>query len=137
MDSIPLTQLIEPVQPEAPVSCCSSSSGSSRRHGRFLVQPLMETNSTTSIRAPSPASGKPPLGPPNSAIKLQQSPQPSYISERRPSRIIGRFEVSELFPADEAGTPLIAFQRSKSVDLDTCPSSTPIQDKHNFSSSGI
>lgn len=69
-----------------------------RRHGRFIVQPLLEA-SPSGIRAPSPGGGKPPLGP---GVKLQQSPQPSSaaLCDRRPSRIIGRFEVSELFPVE-------------------------------------
>jgi hypothetical protein len=62
-----------------------------RRHGRFLVQPLPNSPAPSCVRAPSPAS------------KFQQqplsSPTPSSVSERRPSRIIGRFEVSELLPS--------------------------------------
>jgi hypothetical protein len=49
----------------------------------------------------SPLGGKPPLGP---TPKCEQSPQPSSVgqSERRPSRIIGRFEVMELFPPESS-----------------------------------
>lgn len=104
---------IASLQPEAPVGC------STRRHGRFLVQPLMEANvgganSPGNVRSASPVSrriGKPPLGP-----RVQSSPTPSvsFLAERRPSRIIGRFEVCELnnedgklaSPGSPAATPV-------------------------------
>lgn len=90
------------LQVDPAVGCGNSQS---RRHGRFLVQPLMDSSivaTPTSLRAASPANcsgSKPPLGP----VKVQSSPTPSssVITERRPSRIIGRFEVCELFSAGE------------------------------------
>lgn len=82
------------LQPENPVEGCS------RRHGRFLVQPLQET---PLARAASPA-GKPPLGP----GQIRASPLPSALSERRPSRIIGRFEVSELFAGEPSDSGVSA-----------------------------
>ena len=86
---------------EAAVGCASSQS---RRHGRFTVQPLMDSNlstTPTSVRAPSPANctgSKPPLGP--NKVLCSPTPSSAFISERRPSRIIGRFEVCELFSED-------------------------------------
>ena len=108
---------IPPLIPEGPVGCCQRAS-SSRRHGRFLVQPLMESSRTpSSIRTASPG-GKPPLGPNG---RLQSSPTPSsLLSERRPSRIIGRFEVCELFTTEESAQAPIstsALERCKSADL--------------------
>lgn len=110
-------------QPEAAVGCAAS-----RRHGRFLVQPLMEASlsaTPTSARAPSPG-GRPPLAP----SKLQSSPTPSaLVSERRPSRIIGRFEVCELFESDAAQSP-----PCKSVNL---VHSELISDMASFKETGL
>lgn len=119
---------------ESPVECCSipSTSGSSgssthRRHGRFIVQPLLET-SPCGIRAPSPAGGKPPLGP---GMKLQQSPQPSSIGvDRRPSRIIGRFEVSELFPLDSLSITESRQGGSIGKAVTAASSSVPFKDRN-------
>lgn len=70
--------------PEVGVECCNST----RRHGRFLVQQMEE-----GIKARSPV------------CKPRASPGiRSVLSERRPSRIIGRFEVSELFPCSVDST---------------------------------
>ena len=119
---------IESLQPEAPVGCCNTAPSSSRRHGRFLVQPLMEANISTtpsSMRAPSPAAtscGKPPLGP-----RLHSSPTPSgVLAERRPSRIIGRFEVSELYEeSSKTNSPAAApVDLINELSVETC-STTP------------
>ena len=68
-----------------------------RRHGRFLVQPLPSSPAPSSVRAPSPATKQPGvLAPPPPQQQPASSPS---VTERRPSRIIGRFEVSELLPS--------------------------------------
>jgi hypothetical protein len=107
----------------------SNPSQASRRHGRFLVQPLMDT----SARNSSPAT-KPPVAP----TKMQSSPTPSgtFLTERRPSRIIGRFEVSELFD-DQAACGCNLSPSIKSVDAvqnelniisETC-ATTPVKEQ--------
>jgi hypothetical protein len=69
--------------------CSDSDSSCSRRHGRFLVQPL--DPSPCNFRDPSP---KPPLAPsPGPKVKVDSN---VGVPERRPSRIVGRFEVTEL-----------------------------------------
>lgn len=97
--SLGIQASVASLQVEASVGCANVQS---RRHGRFLVQPLLDSAAMsatpTSLRAPSPANSsgsKPPLVP----TKVHSSPTPSNsaIIERRPSRIIGRFEVCELF----------------------------------------
>ena len=116
---------------EGPGACTSS-----RRHGRFLVQPLMDANLSTtpsSGRTCSPAT-KPPLVP----SKIQSSPTmtASLISERRPSRIIGRFEVSELFEEPKASgctnspqmKSIDAIQNELNNISETC-ATTPVKDQ--------
>lgn len=101
---------IEALQPEAPVGCCNNTTSSSRRHGRFLVQPLMDANISTtpsSIRAPSPAATS--CGKPAPGLRLHSSPNPpGCLTERRPSRMIGRFEVSELYEESKTNSPAAA-----------------------------
>jgi len=114
----------------------AGGSSSSRRHGRFLVQPLMDASLSTtpsSGRTCSPAT-KPPLVP----SKIQSSPTmtASILNERRPSRIIGRFEVSDLFeetkPAGGINSPLLKSVDAIQIELnnitETC-ATTPVKDQ--------
>lgn len=112
----------------------SSNAGASRRHGRFLVQPLTETGLATTpsnVRTSSPAT-KPVMIP----GKLQSSPPVSAVlSERRPSRIIGRFEVCELFDdaSKTGGNPVSlkavdAVHKELSQGGETC-ATTPVRDQ--------
>jgi len=92
-----------------------------RRHGRFLVQPitaspLQSSSSCLSSRSASPGSR---------AVRTISSPQPSsnasVLSERRPSRIIGRFEVSELLPTVKSTNMVIQELSTASTSGDTTP----------------
>ena len=89
-----------------------------RRHGRFLVQPITASplqSSSLSSRSASPGS---------TALRTMSSPQPSsasVLSERRPSRIIGRFEVSELLPTVKSTNMVIQELSTASTSGDTTP----------------
>ena len=112
----------------------SNSSTSSRRHGRFLVQPLMDSGISTTpsnIRNSSPATAKGQM-----TSKLQSSPpQSSILSERRPSRIIGRFEVCDLFdesktsnqPCNVSLQSVDVLQKELANTGETC-ATTPVKD---------
>jgi hypothetical protein len=116
--------------PTAEPSCNSSS----RRHGRFLVQPLMDSGISTTpsnVRNSSPATSKIQM-----ASKLQSSPtQSSILTERRPSRIIGRFEVCDLFdeskacsqPCNVALQSVDVVQKELTNTGETC-ATTPVKD---------
>jgi hypothetical protein len=99
------------------------------------VQPLMEATPATA-RTNSPATK---ILPPVASSKIQSSPTPSgvNISERRPSRIIGRFEVCELFeePKQLTGStnspllkPIDAVHNELSTFSETC-ATTPVKDQ--------
>ena len=89
-----------------------------RRHGRFLVQPITASplqSSSLSSRSASPGS---------TTLRTMSSPQPSnasVLSERRPSRIIGRFEVSELLPSVKSTNMVIQELSTASTSGDTTP----------------
>ena len=133
-------QIPKPVDPNPAsllISNSDQSSSSSRRHGRFLVQPLMDASlsgTPCSARACSPAT-KVSVNP----SKVQSSPTlcTVNISERRPSRIIGRFEVCELFDEQKAGTGSTNSPQLKPIDAvhielsnisETC-ATTPVKDQ--------
>ena len=95
---------VQELSAEAPVEGCSG-----RRHGRFIV---------SEVSGPSPC--KPPPGPMRSSPMA--SPAAQFVSERRPSRIIGRFEVSQLFPDK---TVSASVSTSAAMSATVSPSPTP------------
>lgn len=104
---------------ECPVaaSVASISELPPRRHGRFLVQPISASPLQTSSMSSRSAS------PGGTAIRSMSSPSAnaSLISERRPSRIIGRFEVSELLPTVKSTSVVIQELSTAANSGDTTP----------------
>lgn len=103
-----------------------------RRHGRFLVQPIAASplqSSSMSSRSASPGASRANLkssAAAASAASISSPSQPcgtnfSVVSERRPSRIIGRFEVSELLPLVKSTNVIIQELSTASTSGDTTP----------------
>jgi hypothetical protein len=59
--------------------------------------------------------------PGSTVLRTISSPQPCVVSERRPSRIIGRFEVSELLPSVKSTNMVIQELATASTSGDTTP----------------
>jgi len=111
----PRCSLLDAAVGTCPVAASVAELAAPRRHGRFLVQPITASplqSSSMSSRSASPGS---------TVLRTISSPQPCVVSERRPSRIIGRFEVSELLPSVKSTNMVIQELATASTSGDTTP----------------